>query len=132
MDSLSAAGIYPALRQKVGDIFQPFIVLRVKLKRRLDNFCFLFVHDDLFVSHVVNIANRRNALIFASPDFLAQTTLRVFKKRIHILFALHKSDIDHKFFLWRWFKPKLRKFQRHNTLAINKVNDFSTVHRIAR
>ncbi|OGZ21121.1 MAG: hypothetical protein A3C48_01935 [Candidatus Nealsonbacteria bacterium RIFCSPHIGHO2_02_FULL_38_75] len=63
---------------------------------------------------------------------MAQTTLRVFGKRIHIVFALPKSDIQHKFSLRRWFKPKLWKLQRRNTPAINKVNYLSAVNRIAR
>ncbi|MFA5813617.1 MAG: hypothetical protein WC862_03855 [Patescibacteria group bacterium] len=132
MDSLSAAGKYPALRQKVRDIFQSSVAGSVKFKSGFDNFRFLSIHHDCLGANIVDIANRRNARIFASSDFLAQTTLRVFGKRIHIVFALPKSDIQHKFSLRRWFKPKLRKLQRRNTPAINEINNLSAVHRIAR
>ncbi|MDP3980892.1 MAG: hypothetical protein Q8Q33_05720 [Chlamydiota bacterium] len=97
-----------------------------------NNPSFLAVNNYGFSTNIVYIANRRNARIFASTDFLAQTPLGVFGKRIHIVFALPKCDIQHKFSLWRWLKPKLRKLQRHNTPAINEINYLSTVNRIAR
>ncbi|MFH1968642.1 MAG: hypothetical protein ABIJ84_04610 [bacterium] len=132
MDSLSATGHNPALRQKVRDIFKPSVASGVIFKGGFDNFRFLFVNDNGFISHIVYVANRRNARIFAPTDFLAQTTLGVFRKRIHVVFALPKSDIQHKFSLRRWFKPKLREFQSRNTPAINEIDYLSAVHRIAR
>ncbi|MCC7543827.1 hypothetical protein IT415_03960 [bacterium] len=43
-----------------------------------------------------------------------------------------KSNVQHKFSLRRWLKPKLRKFQRRDTLAIYEINNLATVHGIAR
>ncbi|MBU4369139.1 hypothetical protein KKG58_00040 [Patescibacteria group bacterium] len=63
---------------------------------------------------------------------MAQTTLRIFGKRIHIIFALPKGNVQHELALWRRFKPKLRKLQRHNTPAIYEVDNLASVHRIAR
>ncbi|OGM97906.1 MAG: hypothetical protein A2735_03025 [Candidatus Yanofskybacteria bacterium RIFCSPHIGHO2_01_FULL_41_21] len=97
-----------------------------------NNPSFLAVNNDRFSSYIIYVADRRNARIFAPSHFLAQTTLRVFGKRIHIVFALPKSDIQHKFSLRRWLKPELREFQRCNMPAINEINDLSTIYRIAR
>ncbi|HEY4477080.1 MAG TPA: hypothetical protein VJB56_00455 [Candidatus Paceibacterota bacterium] len=132
MDSLSATGHNPTLRQKVAHIFKPSVAGGVILKNGFDNFCFLAVNNNTFCPHIVDIANRRNARIFSASHFLAQTTLRVFGKRIHIVFALPKCDIQHKFSLRRWFKPELRKFQRRNMPAINEINNLATINRIAR
>ena len=96
VDSLSAAGKYPALRQKVAYIFQSSVAGGVILKSRFDNFCFLAVNNYGFVSNIIYISNRRNARILAPTDFLAQTTLGIFGKRIHIVFALPKGDIEHE------------------------------------
>ncbi|OGI66688.1 hypothetical protein A2823_01205 [Candidatus Nomurabacteria bacterium RIFCSPHIGHO2_01_FULL_41_91] len=120
------------MRQKVTHVFKPSVAGGVILKRRLDNFRLLTVNNNTFISHIVDISNGRNARILASSHFLAQTTLRVFGKRIHIVFALPKSDVQHKFSLRCWFKPKLRKLQRRNTPAINQIDYLSAVHRIAR
>ncbi|OHB23206.1 MAG: hypothetical protein A2939_02210 [Parcubacteria group bacterium RIFCSPLOWO2_01_FULL_48_18] len=132
MDSLSTAGHNPALRQKIRDIFKSSVACGVKFKNCFNNFRFLSINYNTFVSHIIDIANRRNAGIFASSYFLAQTPLGVFGKRINIVFALPKGDIEHKFSLRRWLKPELREFQRRNTPAINEINDLSTINRIAR
>ncbi|MBM3257353.1 MAG: hypothetical protein FJY98_03475 [Candidatus Liptonbacteria bacterium] len=63
---------------------------------------------------------------------MAQTTLRVFGKRIHIVFALPKYNVQHKFSLRGIFKPQRWKFERLNTPAIQEINYFPAVHRIAR
>ena len=44
-------------------------------------------------------------------NFLAKSTLRIFGKRIYIVFALDKGHRKRKFALWRTFKPKLWELQ---------------------
>ncbi|HWO06997.1 MAG TPA: hypothetical protein VNM40_00225 [Candidatus Paceibacterota bacterium] len=63
---------------------------------------------------------------------MAQTTFCVFGKRIHIVFALPKDDVQHKFSLWRIFKPQRRKFERGELAGIKQVDNTPAVHRIAR
>ncbi|OGD40945.1 hypothetical protein A3K28_00020 [Candidatus Azambacteria bacterium RIFOXYB1_FULL_40_33] len=63
---------------------------------------------------------------------MAQTTLRVFGKRIHIVFALPKNDVQHKFSLRRIFKPQRWKLQARKFADVQKVNDTPAVHRITR
>jgi len=63
---------------------------------------------------------------------LAQSSLCIFGKRIHIVFALPKGDIEHELSLRGIFVPKLREFEGRKSTAVQKVNYLSSVNRIAR
>ncbi|OGN16616.1 MAG: hypothetical protein A3C81_02520 [Candidatus Yanofskybacteria bacterium RIFCSPHIGHO2_02_FULL_46_19] len=108
------------------------IALGVKLKCLANDRRTLFIYDDRFITRVIDISNWSQRRIFAPSHFLAQSSFSIFGKRIYIVFALPKSDVQHKFSLWCRFKPELHKFQCHKSTCVHKINYFSTVNRIAR
>src|SRR3989338_7411454 len=120
------------LRQKFSNVFQPFIALRVEFKSLANHWGLLFVYYNSFVARIVYVAHWRKAWIFTSFHFLAQTSFSIFGKRIHIVFALPKGDVEHKFSLRGIFRPESWKFQYRQMPAIQKINYFSTINRIAR
>ncbi|MDD4466968.1 MAG: hypothetical protein PHQ08_00760 [Candidatus Pacebacteria bacterium] len=63
---------------------------------------------------------------------MAQPSLCVFGKRIHIVFALPKGDVEHELSLSRVFIPKLRKFKRSKSTAVQEIDYLSAINRIAR
>src|SRR3989338_10851966 len=97
------------LRQKFSNIFQSLIALRIKFKSLANHRSLLFIHDNRFITRVIDIANWRKAWIFASFNFLAQSSFSIFGKRIHIVFALPKGDVEHELSLRGIFHPKSLK-----------------------
>src|SRR3989338_380965 len=73
------------------------IALGVKLKCLANDRRTLFIYDDRFITRVIDISNWSQRRIFAPSHFLAQSSFSIFGKRIYIVFALPKSDVQHKF-----------------------------------
>ncbi|OHA21174.1 MAG: hypothetical protein A2W52_04105 [Candidatus Taylorbacteria bacterium RIFCSPHIGHO2_02_49_25] len=63
---------------------------------------------------------------------MAQSSFRILGKRIHIVFALPKGDIEHELALRGVFAPKGRKLQARKFFAVQEEDKQSSVHRIAR
>ncbi|OGJ06882.1 hypothetical protein A2456_00665 [Candidatus Nomurabacteria bacterium RIFOXYC2_FULL_36_19] len=111
MDSLSVFCKEIILRQKHTDTFQCFVALCVEFKRFTNYWRGFFVYDNSFCSGIVYVANRRKSGIFSAPDFLAQPSFGIFGKRIHIIFTLSESHIEHEFSLRSVIAPKSWKLQ---------------------
>src|SRR3989338_2205127 len=113
------------------DTLQCLVAFRVQLKRVANNRRGLFVHDNRFRSRVVDISHGGKTWIFAAPHFLAQPSFCIFGKRIHIIFALPESHIQHELSLRSAIAPKSRKLQARKFFCIEEINYSSTINTIS-
>ncbi|OHB20800.1 MAG: hypothetical protein A2854_04245 [Parcubacteria group bacterium RIFCSPHIGHO2_01_FULL_56_18] len=79
------AGSDTVFKKKACDVFVPRCAERVHLKRFADNRRFLFVHDDSSRARVVQIAERRDARIYAPSRFSAEAASYIHAQIAHIL-----------------------------------------------
>ena len=111
VDALSGAGSDPALRQKVRNVLQSLITFGIQLKGSFDNSSMSFVNMDGFGARVIQISDWSKGRVLASSNFLSETTFRVLGKRVYIVFALAKGQIEHEFALGGGFEPEGGKFE---------------------
>ncbi|OGN05731.1 MAG: hypothetical protein A2831_03625 [Candidatus Yanofskybacteria bacterium RIFCSPHIGHO2_01_FULL_44_17] len=82
----------------------------IQLKDFLDEAISLRINDHLVIKFVIEIASWCYARIFASSDFLSQSTLHILREIIYIVLGLPKRNIEHEFALRGWLKPKGAEF----------------------
>jgi len=128
--SLAVPCGYSVLRQKEANILQSAITLAVQLKSLVDNPATFFVYYHRLSPNVIKVADWRNPWVFPSAHFLAQTPPCVLGKRIHIVFALSKGDIEHELTLRCTLKPKGWEFESTDTPCIEEIDNPPAVHRI--
>ncbi|OGI61902.1 hypothetical protein A3G48_02315 [Candidatus Nomurabacteria bacterium RIFCSPLOWO2_12_FULL_40_42] len=131
MDYVSSFRNYIFLRQKVCDVFKSLVAFHIQLKRLLDDFRFLSINNDTFYPRIIYVSDRSKRWVFSVSNFLAKSTLCIFGKRIHIVFALPESHVEHKFPLTSVITPKSRKFQARKFSRVEEINHPTSVHRIA-
>src|SRR3989339_859124 len=118
-------------RQKVSNIFESFVAVGIQLERLTSQYSLFLVYDNGLSPRVVEIPKGSTRWVFPTANFLAKSPLRIFGKRIHIVFALSKGDIEHELTLWRTLKPECREFESTYTPCIEEIDNFSAVHTIA-
>ena len=89
------------------------------------------VYDHRFSPLIVQVAKRCERGIFTSSDFLAESSFCILGKRIHIVFALSKGDIEHELSLRGTLKPERREFESTYTPSIEEIDDLAAVHTIS-
>src|SRR3990167_7945098 len=73
---------------------------------------FQFVRFNISRLNIIYISKRRFCQPFATPQFLADTTLNILFQIVRVIFRLTERSLKHKESLRGWFKPKCRKTQR--------------------
>src|SRR3990167_8865535 len=130
-DRFSGSAHHAPKTQALAQTFQSVSALRKFLKRfsntprlcrfRLNRSCFGIIH----------IAERRKAGPFATPEFLSNPALYIFRQIVGIVFGLAKGDLKHKKPLRSWLKPKSGKAQRNDLADVYAVNYLSAVNGIS-
>ncbi len=103
----------------------------IPLECFLNNRSALAVNENPLGAIIIDIANRGRARIFTASDFFTKSALRIFRKRINIVFAETKIVVKHKLSLRRVFKPRTGEFERVDFVCIEHVDDPSAVHAVA-
>ncbi|MEK7535708.1 MAG: hypothetical protein AAB590_01690 [Patescibacteria group bacterium] len=116
------------MRQKVRDIFKPRTTLGIELKGRTDNLGELAINHYCLGARIIKIANRCRTRILTPLHLLAQSSLGVLGKRIHIVFALTKGNIEHELTLRGILHPKRRELEARKNSRIKQVDQSSPVY----
>ena len=102
----------------MAEILDSVFVGGIGFKESFDQWAFHRMGNNLPEIFVIEIADSDISGPVTALEFLAQTSLHVFRKVVDVIFGLPKGDLEHEFTLGRVFKPERRKLEKEQMFGV--------------